>query len=60
IAKLSGEVNEASRATILQLCTKSWFSISKAEHLLGWRPEMSLEEGMRLSRSWAQDRGLLD
>ena len=60
IAKLSGEVNEASRATIMQLSTKSWFSISKAENLLGWRPEMSLEEGMKLSRRWAQMEGLLD
>ena len=60
IAKLSGEVSEASRATMMQLCTKSWFNISKAEHLLGWRPEMSLDEGMDLSRSWALQKGLLD
>jgi nucleoside-diphosphate-sugar epimerase len=60
IAKLSGEVSEASRATMMQLCTKSWFNISKAEHLLGWRPEMSLDEGMNLSRSWALQKGLLD
>ena len=60
IAKLSGEVNEASRATMMQLSTRSWFSISKAENLLGWRPEMSLEEGMKLSRRWAQMEGLLD
>ena len=60
IAKLSGGINEASRATIMQLSTKNWFSISKAENLLGWRPEMSLEEGMQLSRRWAQMEGLLD
>ena len=59
IADLTGGVNEASRATVLQLCTKSWFSISKAERLLGWTPEMPFEEGITLSERWARQQGLI-
>ena len=35
------------------------FSIAKAERLLGWRPEVSLEEGMARTETWLQDVGLL-
>jgi nucleoside-diphosphate-sugar epimerase len=60
IANLTGGVNEASTATVTQLCTKSWFSIAKAERVLGWKPEMPFEEGMQRSKSWAQQQGLID
>ena len=40
IADLMGNLNEASPSTVMQLSTKSWFSIKKAEHILGWRPEV--------------------
>ena len=59
IANLTGGVNEASTATVTQLCTKSWFSIAKAEKLLGWKPEMPFEEGMQRSKTWAQEQGLI-
>lgn len=59
IAALRNVPNEASPATIEQLNTRCWFSIDKAERLLGWRPEVSLEEGMRRSKEWAEAEGLL-
>ena len=59
IADLTGGVNEASTATVTQLCTKSWFSIAKAEKILGWKPEMPFEEGMQRSKTWAQQQGLI-
>ncbi|MDA8903598.1 NAD(P)-dependent oxidoreductase [Porticoccaceae bacterium] len=59
IANLNGGVNEASTATVVQLCTKSWFSIAKAERILGWKPEMPFEEGMQHSKLWAQEQGLI-
>ena len=59
IANLTGGVNEASRATVLQLCTKSWFSIAKAERILGWKPEMPFDEGIQRSKVWAQEQGLI-
>lgn len=59
IANLTGGVNEASTATVVQLCTKSWFSIAKAERILGWKPEMPFEEGMQRCKAWAQEQGLI-
>ena len=59
VARLRKLPNEASPATIEQLDTRCWFSIDKAEQLLGWEPELSLEEGMRRSRDWADGEGLL-
>ena len=59
IADLTGGVNEASAATITQLCTKSWFSIAKAERILGWKPEISFDEGIERSRLWAAEQGLI-
>ncbi len=35
------------------------YSIAKAERLLGWRPSVDLEEGMRRTLSWARDEDLL-
>ena len=59
LAQITGGVNEASTATIVQLCTKSWFSIAKAERVLGWKPEVSFEDGMQQSKQWAQAQGLI-
>jgi nucleoside-diphosphate-sugar epimerase len=59
IANLTGGVNEASTATVTQLCTKSWFSIAKAERILGWKPEVSFDEGIERSRLWAAEQGLI-
>ena len=59
IANLTGGVNEASTATITQLCTKSWFSIAKAERILGWKSEVSFDEGIERSRMWAAEQGLI-
>jgi len=59
VADLMGNLNEASPATVAQLATKSWFSIRKAERILGWKPEISFEEGMKRSHQWAKDNNLV-
>ena len=58
-ADLMGNLHEASPSTVKQLSTKSWFSIKKAEHILGWKPEVTFEDGMKVTREWAQEQGLL-
>ena len=60
MANLMGNLNEASPSTVMQLSTKSWFSIKKAEHILGWRPEVSFEEGMKTTHEWVKEQGLLN
>ena len=59
VADLMGNLNEASPATVAQLATKSWFSIKKAERILGWKPEISFEEGIKRSHQWAKDVNLV-
>ena len=59
VADLVGNLNEASPATVAQLATKSWFSIKKAERILGWKPKISFEEGIKRSHQWAKDKNLV-
>ena len=59
VASLMGNLNEASPATVAQLATKSWFSIKKAERILGWKPEIAFEEGIRRSHQWAKEKNLV-
>lgn len=59
LMRLFGIRSEGSGASVLQLTSKAWFSIKKAEALLGWRPEIGLDEGMRRSAEWGRKRGLL-
>lgn len=59
VTDLMGNLNEASPATVAQLATKSWFSIKKAERILGWKPEISFEEGIKRSHQWAKDKNLV-
>jgi 2-alkyl-3-oxoalkanoate reductase len=35
------------------------YSIARAERLLGWRPHVDLDEGMRRTRAWLHEQGLL-
>lgn len=59
VSNLMGAQSEASPAAVKQLSTKSWFSINKAKTLLGWEPEVSLEEGMQRTQQWLQQEGYL-
>jgi len=59
LMRLFGVRSEGSGASVLQLTSKAWFSIAKAGALLGWKPEVSLDEGMRRSEAWAREEGLL-
>ena len=59
VAYLMVNLNETSPSTIMQLSTKSWFSTTKAERILGWQPEISFEYGMKSTHEWAKEQGLL-
>lgn len=59
IQRSFGVRSEGSGASIHQLTSRAWFSIKKAESLLGWKPAIGLDEGMRRSEAWAREQGLL-
>jgi len=56
---LCGTRSEGSGASVLQLTRTAWFSIKKAGEVLGWKPEVELDDGMRRSEAWARERGVL-
>ncbi len=54
-----GGSTELGGGTIDMLSRKSSYSIAKAGKLLGYRPQVNLEEGMRRTEEWAKEAGLL-
>lgn len=59
IVQLFGGKTELGRGTIDMLSRRAGYSIEKAGSLLGYRPRVSLEEGMRRTEQWANDEGLI-
>ena len=39
--------------------TKKNISGKKAERILGWKPEISFEDGMKSTHEWAKEQGLI-
>ena len=59
VVQLFGGKTELGRGTIDMLSRGAGYSIDKAEDLLGYRPRVGLEEGMRRSEIWARETGLV-
>lgn len=45
--------------TMDMLSRKAGYSIDRARTLLGFEPQVKLEEGMRRTRDWARGRGII-
>jgi nucleoside-diphosphate-sugar epimerase len=45
--------------SVPELTRNTTYSIDKIRRLTGWRPEVSLDEGMARTESWLRERGLL-
>jgi nucleoside-diphosphate-sugar epimerase len=56
---LLGERSPLSRRTLEYVTHRGGYSVAKAEALLGWRPQVDLEEGMRRTETWLREHGLL-
>lgn len=54
-----GGSTELGGGAIDMLSRKAGYTIAKADQLLGYRPQISLEEGMRLTEEWATEAGLV-
>lgn len=59
IARLAGQQSELGRGTMDMLSRKAGYSIDRARTLLGFEPQVNLEEGMRRTRDWARGRGII-
>ena len=58
-ARLTGRSTELGRGSIGLLARRGTYSIEKARRLLGYQPQVDLDEGMRRSESWARSAGLI-
>jgi nucleoside-diphosphate-sugar epimerase len=59
IARLLGRSTELGRGTVELLGRPATYSIEKARRLLGYSPKVDLAEGMRRSKAWVREKGLL-
>ena len=59
IAQLLGQQTELGRGTVDMLSRRAGYSIDKAHRLLGYSPQVGLEEGMRRTAEWAVDAGIV-
>lgn len=59
IFKLLGKQTELGRGAMEMLSKKNTVSNDKAHRLLGWHPQVDLEEGMRRTEEWLRERKIL-
>jgi nucleoside-diphosphate-sugar epimerase len=60
IARLRGTVNEVTPAAVRYLARRrGTYSIATARELLGWEPQVDIEEGMARTEQWLRAEGLL-
>ena len=60
VARRRGRAPTATRWAVSYLSRRSAYRASRAQELLGWRPHVGLDEGMRRTEAWARAEGLLD
>jgi nucleoside-diphosphate-sugar epimerase len=60
IFRLLGRQTELGRGLMEMLSKKNTVSNAKARRLLGWQPEIDLDEGMRRTEAWLRSQGILD
>ncbi len=57
--RLLGEPTELGRGAMEMLSKKTTVSNAKARRLLGWEPQVDLEEGMRRTERWLREQNLI-
>lgn len=58
--RLRGIETEVNPESVRYLARTGGYSIAKARRVLGYEPQVGLEEGMRRTEEWARKHGLLD
>jgi nucleoside-diphosphate-sugar epimerase len=60
IARIRGKVNEVTPNGVRYLALRrGTYGITKARELLGWSPEVGLDEGMARTEAWLRAEGLI-
>ena len=60
VARARRRDTEVNRTAVEYLAARrGTYSIDKARRLLGWAPEVGLDEGMRRTEAWLRERGML-
>jgi nucleoside-diphosphate-sugar epimerase len=57
--RLRGQASEANPGAVRYLTRRGTISIDRARSLIGYEPAVGLDEGMRRTRAWAEEAGLL-
>jgi nucleoside-diphosphate-sugar epimerase len=57
--RLRGEPSEANPGAVRYLTRRGTISIDRARSVIGYEPAVSLDEGMRRTRAWAEEAGLV-
>jgi len=60
IFTLLGKPTELGRGAMEMLSKKNTVSNAKAHRMLGWEPQIDLDEGMRRTEIWLREQGMLD
>lgn len=58
-AWLTGATTELRRSSVLYMTRTGTYSIEKARRLLGWEPQVGVDEGMRRTGEWLREVGLI-
>jgi nucleoside-diphosphate-sugar epimerase len=59
LTRFFGGQSELGKGTMDMLARRAGYSIEKASRLLGYQPQVDLDEGMRRSKDWALKTGLI-
>ena len=55
----TGRPPTAARWAVGYLARRAAYACRRAQEVLGWHPQVSLDEGMRRTEAWARQEGLL-
>lgn len=59
VARLLGQQTEINPTTVRYLARTGGYSSAKARALIGYEPQVDLDEGMRRTQAWLRSEGLL-
>lgn len=59
VGRVTRRPTETTPDTIRYFTRTGTYSIEKARRLLGWQPEVDIEEGMRRTEAWVRAQGLI-